>query len=174
MPFARRRFVGRGARRKTLWLELAQQTAVIVLPQNTISIHASLNAAALALRPFTVIRHVGALWVASDQEAGSEAPFGAIGEVVANDQAVTAGAASVPPPYTNSGADWAFWLPFMGSLRFADATGFVAPDYQYYSYDQKGQRKVDLGQDLVHMIQNNAATHGMRYIWSFRTLIKLH
>ena len=174
MPFARRRFTGRGQRRKTLWLELAAQTTVATVAANTISIHASYNAAALALRPFTVIRSVGALWVASDQEALTEAPFGAIGQVVVTDQAVTAGAASVPPPYTNSGSDWLFWLPFMGSTRVSTAVGFVAPDYVYYPYDQKGQRKVDLGQDVVHMIQNNAAAHGMRYVWSFRELIKLH
>ena len=58
-----RRFV-RGSRRKTLWAQF-QQFAV-TNTGNASSIAFSLNAAALALRPFTVIRTHFSFFVTSD------------------------------------------------------------------------------------------------------------
>jgi len=57
-------------RRESLWLAYTTQINTIAL--GTAVLLDSLNAAALALRPFTVVRSRGFLFIASDQISGAE------------------------------------------------------------------------------------------------------
>ena len=65
-----------------------------------------LNAAALALRPFTVVRTRANLIIRSDQQAASELFEVAYGETVVSEQASAAGVVSVPTPVTEDASDW--------------------------------------------------------------------
>ncbi len=96
----------RGApRRKSLWLDFA---SIFVdraaLAAASVSLVSSLNAAALALRPFTIVRTRGLLIVQSDQVAATEQPFGALGLSVVTDQASAIGISAVPTPITDAGS----------------------------------------------------------------------
>ena len=55
----------------------------------------------------------------------------------------------------------------------ASAIGF-SPDVKPFEIDSKAMRKVDEGQDIAVLIQNNSALHGMAYLLEFRMLVKLH
>jgi len=90
-------FTTRGGRsvRESLWFDGpvfntnmgAASTAVLV---------SSLSAAALALRPFTVVRTRGSMFLETDQQAASEFYQAAIGCCVVSDQAVAIGVTAVP------------------------------------------------------------------------------
>ena len=85
------------------------------------------------------------MW-SSDSVAAIEFPIGAIGAVVVNDLAITAGVASLPDPITEIGDD--AWFLFQGlHLRtvFLDATGFASPAGQVYEVDSKAMRKLPDG-----------------------------
>ncbi len=159
------------ARRKTFWIQLGGATTEVSLSAGTTLLHATLNAAALALRPFTVVRSIGSFWVSSDQVAATEFPFGAIGTLIADDRAVAAGVASVARPYSElADSDWFMNLPFATKTRFVTAAGFDAPAYQQYMYDQRGQRKVTIGNDIAFVVENVNTSHGMVFIWTARLL----
>ena len=102
------RFRGRVAqRRESLWMFLPVG-ADIMSSGSTAILAGSLNADALALRPFTVIRTRGIFSLRSDQVATSE-DFGAsFGVAVVSDQAVAIGITAVPTPETDRGSD--LWL----------------------------------------------------------------
>ena len=69
---ARKRFI-RGGRsvRETMWISL-DETQTTLASANSAALILVLNAAGLALRPFTIIRTRGTLLVRSDQLAASE------------------------------------------------------------------------------------------------------
>ena len=68
----------------------------------------SLNATALALRPFTIVRQHYFLMLRSDQAAAAERQFGAFGCVVVSDQAEAVGVTAIPTPITDAGSD--LWM----------------------------------------------------------------
>jgi len=170
----RRGGFARVQRRKMLWLGYALQTAPAALAANTKSIHGCLNAAALALRPFTVTRVVGSLYIGSDQNAATELAFGALGLVVVTDEAVAAGAGSVPGPYGANASDWMMNKSWAQGVSFSSAVGFQTSRVDRFDFDQKGQRKVDIGQDLIQVIENASALNGAVYVLMMRVLVKLH
>ena len=61
---------GGGVRRQTLWLGLGMNSVTMTAAGGTLT-H-SLNAAALALRPFTIVRTIIAYQLQSDQAAAIE------------------------------------------------------------------------------------------------------
>jgi len=114
-----RRFVGvgrfatrrQGPRRETAWLGInfvatsAGTSAAVAV--------ASLNAAALALRPFTIVRTYMHLGIQSDQVVTTEDQVAALGQVVVSDQALLIGVTALPTPITDLGSDLWFlhqWL----------------------------------------------------------------
>ena len=169
-----RRGIVTGARRKTLWLQFPAQTAPQALAANTTLLFSSLNAAALALRPFTVIRTVGSVFVSSDQQAASEAPFGSFGLVVVSDQAIAAGAASIPDAYTDNASDWLLHRSWGVQFVLSSAVGIANSGLREFMFDQKGQRKVDIGQDLALMFTNASSANGGQFLSMVRILLKLH
>jgi hypothetical protein len=103
---ARRRDFVRGTaaisqKRLTSWFQFAPVSATFTGTGGTIMF--SLNAAALALRPFTIVRSRFTYGVISDQAASLEDQVGAVGIAVVSDQAVAVGATAVPTPITDLG-----------------------------------------------------------------------
>ena len=105
---ARRREFVRGAaaisqKRLTSWFQFVPTQVSLTAAGGTIIF--SLNAAALALRPFTVVRTRFKYMVISDQAAAIEIQAGAIGMAVVSDQSVAVGVTAVPTPITDMGSD---------------------------------------------------------------------
>ncbi len=133
----------------------------------------SLNADALSLRPFTVVRNRGMVMVFSDQEANSELQEGAYGEIVVSDQAVAAGVASIPTPVTEDSSDWHVYQRFMSAYAVVSAVGVFVRGFRY-DIDSKAMRKVDLGEDLIAVVESSSISAGLKVISYTRNLIKLH
>ncbi len=92
---ARRRDFVRGAsairsRRETTWFEFQPAEATIGTAGDSVLLF-SLNAAALALRPFTIVRSRFMAAIRSDHAAAIEHQLGAVGLAVVSDQAVAVG-----------------------------------------------------------------------------------
>ncbi len=162
---------GRGApRRQTEWIPLAFGSDRLALAASSGVLTSSLNAAALAKRPFTVTRTVGSLFIASDQQAASEFPFGAFGMMVVSEKAVATGFTAVPDPVTEVGLDeWFVYQQFMVSGS-GDA-GFR--NWMNFPFDSRAQRKVQDGEDITVMLANASATDGLFFQVFFRMLVKL-
>jgi len=172
---ARQRSFGtRTARREMVWIGLFPAQAKIALAAGQVILMGTLNAAALALRPFTVVRTRGFLWTASDQEGAIEEPFGAFGLMVVKQTASAAGIASLPTPVTESDGEFFVYEPWIAAMRFVSATGIADPAGSTIHFDSKAQRKLGLDEDLAVTIENESSTHGADVIIGGRILVKLH
>ena len=171
---ARSRFVprtpGRRSDRQSIWIGVSL-AATNVATTNTLL--GSFNAASLLERPFTIVRTRLAIHVESDQSAASEVTRGAFGIIVVSDQAVAAGAASIPGPQDNTDAPWFVWEPLINSFELGDATGFVQPSGTLITVDSKAMRKVGINEDIGVMGQTAVAL-GMTIQVEGRMLVKLH
>ncbi len=172
---ARRQFVRgsalrQGQRRETLWIG-QPLVASTLAALNSAAIQSSLNAAALALRPFTIIRHRLLIYLTSDQEAASELQFAAFGACVVSDQARAIGISAVPTPVNEVSFDLWFshrWI--------ASGHGAGTVDSQRgtpYEIDSKAMRKVEEGSDVINVVEN-ATADGVIISVAGRMLIKLH
>ncbi len=174
---ARRREFVRGAaaissKRLTSWFEFLPINDTETASGGTIIY--SLNAAALALRPFTIIRTRWKYLVVSDQAAAVETQAGAIGMAVVSDQAVAVGVTAVPTPITDMGSDlWFLHEVFMG--RESNLTDRAQPAFGG-TIDSKAMRKVDIGQDLVVVSELSANVSSGGYVLSQggRMLVKVN
>ena len=161
-----------GPVRETLWFngvflqtDIAAGTAVLL---------ASLNAAALALRPFTVVRTRGKLAIISDQQAATEDQAMAYGHAVVSDQASAIGVTAVPTPVTDNSSDlWFVFEVLFARLLFGTQASFTSV-ITTQEIDSKAMRKVEDGEDLVEMAETTAASEGLRLYSFSRILIKLH
>ncbi len=162
-------------RRETLWFGGSFAATVSSGVGGTII--TSLNAAALNLRPFTIVRTRAEVLVKSDQEIASELQFGAYSECVVSDQAVAIGVTAVPTPVTDSTSDlFHVYQALLNAYEFQTAIGSANVGTRY-EVDSKAMRKVEEGQDLIAVVENSAAASagaGMRVLTFSRTLIKLH
>ena len=157
-------------RRETVWFgatvlanTLASGTPVFV---------AALNAAGLALRPFTIVRSRGWSYVVTDQEAADEVQSAAVGLAVVSDQASAIGVTALPTPVTDSASDLWFVYDWNASdFRFGDATGFGKVG-NFREIDSKAMRKVEDGQDVVQVVENTGTGADFRIF--VRMLVKLH
>ncbi len=161
-------YIRRGGvmRRETFWLSGTGTFTTMGSAQSVLV--TSLNAGALALRPFTIVRTRGWFHARSDQVAAVENWDCAYGIAVVSDQAVTVGITAVPTPTTDDGSD--LWLSYE---RLAGALIVTAGSDQIKEIDSKAMRKVEDGQDIVDVIENPLATGVSVFTYS-RTLIKLH
>ena len=135
----------------------------------------SLNALALAMRPFTVVRTRGILGLLTDQVAATERQAMAYGQCVVSDQAIGIGVTAVPTPVSDSSSD----LFFVFEELYSDFTAVATIDGfsrvgSYHRFDSKAMRKVEDGQDVISVVEVPAASSGTRVLTFFRTLIKLH
>ncbi len=161
--------VGRSQRRKTLWLGGTYQGTVVTASGGTLL--TSLNAGALALRPFTIVRTRGLVFIRSDQAAAAEDQVGAYAVATASEQAVAAGVTSLPTPVTDDGSELFFvYQPLMASFESGTGTNKGWP----YVIDSKAMRKVNDGEDVYSVIELSATGSGFLVLTYFRMLIKLH
>jgi len=169
---ARRRIVTRTpARREMVWIPWTLGDFVIAANVGTLL--GVLNAAALALRPFTIVRtHLLLTWD-SDQSAASEVPIGAVGMIVTSEQATTAGIASIPTPVTEADADFFVYQPLMSSFSFATAAGFESHSGGYWTVDSKAMRKVGINQDIACVVEESNNVGAFVGVQG-RMLLKLH
>ncbi len=176
MASRRHHSVGRtnaSQRRKTFWLAGAFQETTIAA--GTPVLLTSLNTAALALRPFTIVRTYVELFFSSDQEAADEVQLGAYGQIVVSDQASAAGIASVPTPVTEQNSDWFAYQIMLNSFRFGSAIGFQSAAGTRFAIDSKAMRKVAFGQDVVSVTElQTGVSNGADLLSACRMLIKLN
>jgi len=173
---ARRSFVGvrrgfvRPAGRANLWLGIDIDGTAVAADSSVLL--ASLNAAALALRPFTVVRVRALIRWQSDQIASTEGPTGAFGAVVTSDQA--ASATTVPSPINNPDGNFFVWEPLITQVIFGTGVGFIEPAGYYPTVDSKAMRKVGNNEDVRFMVENSHPTDGALIAVVGRMLVKLH
>ncbi len=136
------------------------------------TIIASLNAAALAKRPFTVVRTYIAWQMVSDQAAAIEEQFGALGLCVVTDQAAALGVTAVPTPSTDIGSDlWFAHAVLMGTeSNLTDRTR----DGSRGVLQSKGMRRVNPDEDLLIVAEFSNTGGGFVLATGGRILVKLH
>ena len=166
---------GRAPRRQTAWISSVDETAFTGLSGNAaVLAGAGLNAAGLALRPFTVVRVRGLFSCKSDQIANIEEPFGAVGFAVVSDDAAAVGITAVPDPVTDEGSDLWYSLTFWSAgFTISSAVG-IARGMQTFEIDSKAMRKVGIGQNLVIVVGNGNTTQAVEFLVKYRILVKLH
>jgi len=164
------RFVRPPAKTK-IWI--GASVAVGTVPTNSKTLVSELNAAALALRPFTILRTRVSINFRSDQQAAQESPTGAYGKIVVKEIAVNIGATAVPGPVTEPNADWFVYQGMSAPFLFVTAAGFESAGGFRYEIDSKAMRKVDPTDDVVTMFEMRNVGGGFLNIEG-RTLIQLH
>ena len=158
--------------RAPLWLGLEVDSATI--SANTVVLASTLNASALALRPFTIVRtRLEVLW-RSDQVAASEVPHGAVGGIVVSEQAVAAGAASVPDPVGDTDSQFFAYQSMIVSFIAGATAVDISPAGQRYTIDSKSMRKVANNEDIAFVVTNSDTAHGALFSVQGRILVKLH
>ena len=164
--------VAGGARRQTAWAGRDFRTDVVALAANSFLIDSSFNAAALAARPFTIVRTVGLLQIRSDQNAAVETVFGALGFGVVSDKQLATGATAVEDPVTQVSSD--NWFMYQAFSAEGSTSTNVGQRPETYVLDSRAMRKVTEDEDFVAVIANASATDGLFFTLNFRLLLKLH
>ena len=154
-----------------LWLGTGGSVATLVSNSNNFLF--TLNAAALLLRPFTIIRSRFTLLFDSDQLAVSENPTGQLGKIVVQEEASAAGVASLPAPIADSDADWFVHQGLSMSFLFASSVGVFGDAGNKYVVDSKAMRKVGTNEQVVTLVELRNAGGALLNLEG-RTLIKLH
>jgi len=165
-----------GRVRETLWIGGAP-FIVSLTAVNSVNLITNLNATALALRPFTVVRTRGQLNVRSDQAGASEAYGCSYGKAIVSEQAEAAGVASVPTPTLDSDSDlWFVYEMMLATIQLGTAVAFDGHAGVQRIVDAKAMRKVEDGQQLIGVVEGagGAAGGGCIIAGFVRTLVKLH
>ena len=164
---------GGGSRRATSWIDVP--ISCVNVAGGGAAIFASLTAAELAKRPFTIVRTHLEVKFGSDQIAASESQEGALGLCVVSDQALAIGITAVPTPDTDLASDFWFVNQVMFSeVLFGDSTGFQDTVGVHYAIDSKVMRKVNDDQDVALVIELTGASFGGTFCVGGRILIKEH
>ncbi len=168
-------FIRGGVRQRweSLWLGIVETNTVLASANIAAQINL-LNAAALALTPFTIVRTRLVWKVNSDQTGVAENYMAAIGFAVVSTQATAIGVTAVPTPFTDLGSDLFFVHAIqMGQFGFVSGVGlFIPPEGR--EVDSRAMRKVEEGQDLSVTIENSGISLGTDVRVAGRFLIKLH
>ncbi len=162
------------SKRLTSWFEFQPVLTNLSAVGGTIIF--SLNAAALALRPFTIVRTRFLVGIISDQTAASENQVGALGMAVVSDQAVAVGVTAVPTPIIDMASDlWFVHQLMYNTFVFASGIGFQDGGLKVTEIDSKAMRKVDIGQDMVVVGGlSGAASAGFTMFVGGRMLVKVN
>ena len=162
-----------GRRREMLWIGFTPTTTAFTSSQAVLL--GSSNAAALALRPFTIIRTRGWIKIESDQTANSELQWLTYGHIVVKFTAVSAGIASIPTPITEVNADFHVYESISSGVAVSSATSVFESGFQK-GFDSKAMRKVDIDDDVVIVGETPATgiSEGLSLTEGGRVLVKLH
>jgi len=154
------RFHSRGMRRKTQWAGFGNATVAAPAMPLPVAVTAAAPAAILsqgaiiaggsgfADEEVTITRMIGRLMVRiSGTTQGLEASY-AIGVIVARNEAITAGIASLPSPESDPDAEWlGYW---QGSLKNANNALVDGPvSSSFLDFDLRSQRVMRNGQSIV-------------------------
>ena len=170
---ARKRFAARAARRSTVWLSLDPVDVTLPAASTAVLTH-TLNAAALALRPFTIVRTRLHWFLESDQVAASENYMAAVGISVVSDQAAAVGITGVPRPFADLGSDNFFYHEIQsGSFVFGSGVGFIE-EVRGVNTDSKAMRKVNEADDVAVVVENSSLGAGSFIRMAGRMLVKFH
>ncbi len=164
----------RPAPRTKMWI--GDGVGVTTIVANSKQVVGSLSAAALLLRPFTILRTRLFLHYMSDQNAVSESSFGTYGEIVITDAATAIGATAIPDPSVTTGnpeADWFVSQPVSFRFVFGTAASFIGDAGHHYIVDSRAMRKVGPDDDVVAMFSEDGNI-GAFLVSQGRTLIQLH
>jgi len=163
----------RGPRRQTVWFAFAL-SEFLIGAGGTAQLLFQLNAAALALRPFTVIRSRFDWFCHSDQDGADEQWGGALAMAVVSDQASAIGITALPTPVTDQGSDLFFvYEQMVGEIIVTSAVG-VTEVGRNKVIDSKAMRKVDIGQDIVVVAETPTFVESADFVLGGRMLVKLH
>ena len=161
--------------RDTAWFGgvFAQTT---IAAASTAMLVTSLTAGALAIWPFTVIRSRGLVGIVSDQTGTGENYSAAYGRCVVSDQSVAIGVTAVPTPVTDNDSDLWMVMEFVyGRFTFVTGAGILVNHGSVdRTYDSKAARKVDIGQDLIGVVETTGVSSGAIITTFTRALVKLH
>jgi len=160
----------RGSRSELTWFAGGLSAAAVLGDVKTQL--STLNAAGLALRPFTIMRTRLTVLFESDQAIASERPQGAFGIVIVNDVASALGITGVPGPVTDPNSPWLVYQGLVSSFLLGDATGFIN-DGSLYEIDSKAMRKVGENENINFMVEMRTAPGAIITIEG-RMLVKLH
>ena len=161
------------AKRLTSWFQFQPADTAFSAAGGTIIF--SLNAAALALRPFTIVRTRFLVGLISDQVIASESQIGAFGMAIVSDQAVAVGVTAVPTPISDMGSDlWFVHQLLYNDFTFVSGVGVSDDGMHQYEIDSKAMRKVDIGQDLVIVGELAAGFGGFTMTSGGRMLVKVN
>ncbi len=168
------RAVSRGARRETEWFSIPWTTTAMAAGGGTLI--SVLNAAALGVIPFTVIRTHLVVHITSDQVSADEVQMAAIGMAVVSAQASAAGVGSIPTPLTELSSDlWYVHQMLINDWAFITGAGFDGRAGYQYQIDSKAMRKVEDGEDIVIVGEADLALgSGVVVRMGGRMLVKLH
>jgi len=164
----------RGGRqvRETIWLFFPFASNAVTASATAVQQYA-LNAAALALRPFTVVRTIFNWSVISDQSAASESYIGNFGLCVVSEQAAAIGITALPTPATDQGSDlWFLHKLWIG--RFELTGSDVTTDQSSRDFESRAMRKVQDGEDIVGTVEAGIGGSGCVVKTVGRMLVKLH
>ena len=165
---------GRAVKRDSLWIPFAPTEFAIeggVMP----ALLFTLNAAALLLRPFTIVRSRFQYGLRSDQTGAVEDQFVGVGQVVVQDTASAIGITALPTPITDGGSDFYSYELLYGRFTFVTGIGFDPQGLAVNrEIDSKAMRKVDFGQDIVITAETTGTSEGVQLIVGGRILVKLH
>jgi hypothetical protein len=121
----------------------------------------------------TIIRSLGLFTVQSDQTAGDEEPFGAVGVAIVSDQAVAIGVTAIPTPYTDATSD--LWLlhQFWAAPLAQDSAAAFGDISRQYELHSKAMRKLSPDETVVLVVENGSASAGVLFNLDMRILAKL-
>ena len=158
-------------KRSMVWVGLGVGIATLSTAQTLLS---SLNAAAIALLPFTVVRTHLAIFYLSDQIVAAEFSQVALGMQVVTQSASAAGIASLPTPITEPNADYFVYQPLFSNILIGDGLqDQPASLANMVQVDSKAMRKVDQDDDIVVTFEQRSAI-GALVALEGRMLVKLH
>ncbi len=167
----RRIRTARSTKRTSIWIGVS--LGEIALVSASVQLLGVLNAAALAFRPFTVIRTRMDFNFSSDQEAADETPHGAFGMIVVNEKAAALGVTGIPGPTSQINDDFFVWQGMSSNYQFVSATGSPGTIGKGYTVDSKAMRKVDTGDNVAIMFEMDASVGALLTVQG-RMLVKLH
>ncbi len=167
---ARARFV-RPPPRTKMWI--GAHLGLISITASADAVVGSYNAAALALRPFTILRTRMELLFDSDQQAANEDPQGSFGMIIANATAVALGTTAIPSPAVAFNSDWHVYQDCQTRFTFLSTIGAIDPAGQRYTIDSKAMRKVGPNDDQAWVFAEDGGHGAFLYIRG-RQLIQLH
>ena len=162
----------RPPKKTTVWFSAG--VTLVSTAGSAASLVSSWNAAALALRPFMILRTRLVVWASSDQTAAAEFSQSVYSMQIVQESAITAGIAAVPTPITETNSDFFVYQPLFQALRFTTDVGKaqIQGEQSCWVVDSKAMRKVNETDDMAVVVENRSA-FGLEVAVEGRMLIQL-